>query len=137
MAIATNSGGQGEHRVPLWALFLALLALTAGEVVMYDLWVRYQFMPKYALVMVILIFTLPKAAIVMIYFMHLKFEKQLIAVLAVAPFVMACGAVLAIVSDTVTLKPGALNQQEKIGLYTAHGAGQEGHGGEPAGASEH
>lgn len=119
-----------DHKLPLWALFLCLLALTAAEVALYDLWVRYHFMPKYALVMLILAFTLPKAAIVMIYFMHLKFEKQIIILLAIVPLVMACGGVLTIVTDTVTLKPHAINQMEKIGDYShenSHG-NHHGHG---------
>lgn len=113
--------------MPLWSLFLALLALTAAEVVLYDIWVKHQFIPKYALVILILVFTLPKAAIVMIYFMHLKFEKQIIVVLAIVPFFLATGGVLAILTDTMTLKPQARNQVTAIGSYEVdHGDGDGG-----------
>ncbi len=115
-----SHGHEEPHRVPLWALFLILLALTAAEVILYDLWVNYRFVPKYALVILILVFTLPKAAIVMTYFMHLKFEKQIIIGLAVVPFVMACGVVLAILSDTLQLKPQAFNRVKAIGVYQTH-----------------
>ena len=62
----------------------------------------------------------------MIYFMHLKFEKQLIALLAVIPFFMAAFAVLVILTDIVTIKPMTHNKMEQIGVYetphdTSHG----------------
>jgi len=115
------------HQVPLWALFLVLLALTAGEVILYDLWVRYQFVPKYVLVLVILVFTLPKAAVVMTYFMHLKFEKQIIVVLAIIPFFLAAMAVLTMLTDTMTLKPRAHNKVHPIGVYEGHSQPDELH----------
>ena len=113
------------HKLPLWALFLALLALTAGEVGLYEVWRHTQFVPKIAIVLIILVLTLPKAAIVMIYFMHLKFEKQLITLLAVVPFFMAVGAVLAMLTDIVTLKPQALNIVDQIGVYETHAPGHD------------
>ena len=133
MATKKHNRSHDGHHLPLWSLFLALLALTAGEVVLYDLWVKYHFIPKYALVIVILIFTLPKAAIVMIYFMHLKFERNLVVILAVVPFPLAVGAVLAMLSDTVTLKPDAHNQVKSIGVYPQHGD----HTDHPAPADHH
>jgi caa(3)-type oxidase subunit IV len=121
---------QGRHKVPLWSIFIILSVLTAVEVALYDLWVEYRFVPKYALVIMILVFTLPKAALVMTYFMHLKFEKQIIIALAIVPFVMACGVVLAILSDTLELKPQAFNKVASIGVYHAHedGVGESDHG---------
>lgn len=103
-------------RVPLRWLFFALLVLTAAEVVLYEIWsytathFDQPFVPKYVIVLLILIFTLPKAAIVMIYFMHLKFERQLVVALAVAPFFFALLAVATTLSDTLTLKPHADNR---------------------------
>jgi cytochrome c oxidase subunit IV len=99
------------HPVPLWGLFMALLALTAAEVALFEVWSRNQWlMPKYAMVILLLVFTLPKAAIVLIFFMHLKFERQLIVALALLPFVMAIVAVLPILTDIVTLKSQSYNQ---------------------------
>ena len=120
-----HGAGHGDHKLPLWALFMVLLGLTAVEVVLYDLWVQYNFVPKYVLVLLILVFTIPKAAVVMIYFMHLKFEKQLIVVLAVVPFLLAVGAVVTVLTDTMTLKDQAFNKVEGIGVYEAHGHGDE------------
>lgn len=103
------------HGVPLWGLFIALLALTAGEVLLFEVWHRtqehdatgaitWQLMPKYAMVLLLLVFTLPKAAIVMIYFMHLKFEKQFVVLLALLPFLLALIAVIPTLVDIQTLK---------------------------------
>ncbi len=122
-----------QHRVPLWGLFLALLALTAAEVALFEVWSRNQWlMPKYAMVLLLLIFTFPKAAIVLIYFMHLKFERQLIVVLALVPFLMCGVAVLPMLSDIVTLKPQAYNQVPGLREFVpqAHG----GHGAADHGA---
>lgn len=117
----TASHGHDEHCVPVWALFLALLALTAGEVGLYECWRGGVLeVPKVAIVMIILVLTLPKAAIVMIYFMHLKFERQIITILAVVPLFLAVGAVLVIVTDTLTLAPQAQNKVSPIGVYEVH-----------------
>ena len=107
---------QAHHRVPLWGLFLALLALTAAEVALYEVWSRNQgIMPKYVMVLILIfVLTLPKAMIVLTYFMHLKFERQLIVALALIPFAMVFVAVLPILTDTVTLKPDAYNQVEGL-----------------------
>lgn len=107
-----------NHTVPLWGLFLALLALTAGEVGLYEVWRETQFVPKFVIVLIILVLTLPKAAIVMIYFMHLKFEKPLIVALAVGPLVFVLLAVLPTLTDIRTLKPRLHNQVSQI---TGHG----------------
>ncbi len=102
---------QKDHHIPLWGLFLALLVLTTAEVVLFEVWSRNQWlMPKYAMVLLLLLFTLPKAVIVLTYFMHLKFERQLIVFLAMAPFVMVFVAVLPILTDIVTLKDQSYNQ---------------------------
>ncbi len=111
------------HTVPLWGLFLALLALTAAEVALFEVWSHSNlrgepFMPKYAMVLILLIvLTIPKAAIVMIYFMHLKFERQLVVLLALTPLITAAIAVLPTLTDAKTLK----NWGQSYNL--AHGLG--------------
>ena len=97
------------HSIPLWGLFLALLVLTAAEVGLFEFWSHtnlagHPFIPKFAMVMLLLLFTLPKAAIVMIYFMHLKFEKQLIVLLAITPLFTAAIAVLVTTTDNQALR---------------------------------
>jgi hypothetical protein len=126
-----------EHKVPLWGLFLALLALTAAEVGLFEVWHASAhdgepFIPKFAMVLLLLLFTLPKAAIVMIYFMHLKFEKQLVIALALLPFVTAGLAVLPTLTDVKTLDGHGqtYNKVPDLKDFTPHGGA--GHGVEPA-----
>ncbi len=105
MSTATAHAHTHDHKIPLWGLFLALLALTGAEVGLYEVWLHGAklgdpFIPKYAMVLIILIvLTLPKAAIVMIYFMHLKFEKQFVLVLSLVPLLFAAICVLGALSD--------------------------------------
>jgi caa(3)-type oxidase subunit IV len=132
------------HSIPLWGLFLALLALTAAEVGLFEFWSRtnlagHPFIPKFAMVLLLLIFTLPKAAIVMIYFMHLKFEKQLVVLLAIIPFFTAAIAILVTTTDNQTLRaddkmdnhvPALVNfAPNKSHGHGEHAAGE--HGSEP------
>jgi hypothetical protein len=133
-----------HHGVPLATLFIALLVLTAGEVAIFEIWSHIPFVPKYVMVLMLLILTLPKAAIVMIYFMHLKFEKQFVVLLAVAPLVLVLLAVLPTLSDAMTLKNRgqAMNQVRGLNEWVpAHGHGSGGHGTsqgvEPAGEAGH
>lgn len=148
-----DSGHHGKdhgHAIPLWGLFLALLALTAGEVALFEIWHRtqevdaagnitWQLMPKYAMVLLLFVFTLPKAAIVLIFFMHLKFEKQFIVLLALLPFVFALIAVLPTLTDIKTLlnhgQTYNLVPHEDLAGYNPHGGGHHGtpaHKGEAA-----
>ena len=127
-----------QHRVPLLGLFAVLLALTGAEVALFEIWSRNQWlMPKYAMVLLLLLFTLPKAAIVLIYFMHLRFERQLVVTLALIPFVVAAIAVLPILSDIMTLKDRSYNQVEHLREFGSdqndhHGPGDETNHGTPA-----
>jgi cytochrome c oxidase subunit IV len=96
------------HAVPLWGLFLALLALTAAEVGLFEFW-HYTaqhhaepIFPKAVMVALLLVMTLPKAAIVMVYFMHLKFERPLVVFLAVLPLLMVFICVVPSLSDIVS-----------------------------------
>ena len=123
-----------DHGVPLFALFLALLLLTGAEIALYEIYrhaeqAGHPLMSKTALVLVLLIvLTLPKASIVMIYFMHLKFERQLIILLATVPLLMTFIVVLPILSDTLVLKSRAYNQAVQ-GVYNPLDAGEGDHAG--------
>lgn len=121
----TENHGHG-HALKLFPFFLALLALTAAEVGLYEWW-RHSWemvdgekvfvIPKFALVLLVLVFTLPKAYIVLVYFMHIKFERAFIVWLAVIPLMMTFLAVLPTLTDTATLKPRKLNHTKVIGVY--------------------
>lgn len=134
-ATAHAHGHGGGHTVPLVGLFLALLALTAAEVGLFEFWHASAadgdpIFPKYVMVILLLVMTLPKAAIVMIYFMHLKFEKPFVVLLAVVPLLMVFIAVLPSLIDSLTLKKHGLtlNKVENLDQYSTfsengHGAG--------------
>lgn len=135
------------HIVPLWGLFVALLALTAAEVGLYEFWQRsgeqvngqmVYFIPKFAIVLLILVFTLPKALVVLIFFMHLKFEKQMIVTLAIVPFIVAGIAVLLTLSDTKALHDQAQASRSVAGLkdYSLH-RHKRGSGGQVSGDGDH
>ena len=87
--------------------FIALSALTVGEVGLFELWRSTQFVPKIVVVMIILGLTLPKAAIVMIFFMHLRYEKLVLIIIAVAPLILVFIAILPTLTDikTVNARP--------------------------------
>jgi len=104
MSDTTDHGHKHQHSVPLMTLFLALLALTAGEVALFEIWTVTHFVPKFVMVLMLLILTLPKAAIVMIYFMHLKFEKQFVVWLAIGPLLLVLIAIAPTLVDAVTLR---------------------------------
>ncbi len=103
-----------DHKVPLWGMFLALLVLTVAEVGLYETWSAVpalkEAIPKYALVLTILIFTLPKAMIVLVWFMHLKFEKLFVVILALCPFVFAAIAVLPTLTDVIAVKDRSMGR---------------------------
>ena len=97
-----------KHSVNLPVCFLLLLLFTAAEIALYEFWRHTRdagspFVPKYVLVLRIFLFTLPKAFIVMTYFMHLRFERSLLVLIAMVPFVMVAIAILPSLTDTRAL----------------------------------
>ena len=95
--------------VNLPVCFFLLLLFTAAEIGLYEFWRHTRdhwdepFVPKFVVVMLIFLFTLPKAFIVLSYFMHLRFERSLVVLIALVPFVMVAIAVLPILTDIRTL----------------------------------
>ena len=149
----TSAGAHGHasggHALKLMPFFLALLALTMAEVGLYEWWrttaeiipgevggtpEKVYAIPKFALVLIILVFTLPKAYIVMVYFMHLRFEKAIVVTLAIVPLLLVFVCVLPTLTDGTVLKKQRLQLVESIGHYESSHAKYEhvpvGHGGE-------
>ncbi len=132
-AVSNESHAKGHgHALKLMPLFLALLALTAAEVGLSEWWARTGevpeggtekvfAIPKFALVLLILIFTLPKAYIVLVYFMHLRFEKAVVVVLAVVPLLLVWICVLPTLTDGTVLKEQRWYHPQIIGLYEKPG----------------
>ncbi len=142
------------HSVPIWAIFAILLAFTVAEVGMFVQWTAsYEnaivarslgdlaalpFMSKATMVMVLLVgLTIPKAAIVMVYFMHLKFEKHLIVFLAVMPIIMIPLVFSPALIDSQTLRAnGKTDDRYKTQIDAGHGQGSKHKAAEESGDSD-
>ena len=75
-------------------VFYVLLVLTIVEVT-----IVYLGLPKMLLVALLVIFAVWKASLVAMHFMHLKFEKRTLAVVALAPFVLCVFLILMLMPD--------------------------------------
>jgi caa(3)-type oxidase subunit IV len=75
-------------------VFYVLLVLTIVEVA-----IVYIGLPKMLLVALLVIFAVWKASLVAMHFMHLKFEKRTLAVVALTPFVLCVFLILMLMPD--------------------------------------
>ncbi len=75
-------------------IFYILLVLTIVEVA-----IVYLGLPKILLAALLVIFAVWKAALVAMHFMHLKFEKKTLALIALAPFVLCVFLILMLLPD--------------------------------------
>ncbi|HEV8724387.1 MAG TPA: cytochrome C oxidase subunit IV family protein [Candidatus Binatia bacterium] len=75
-------------------IFYILLVLTIVEVA-----IVYLGLPKILLWSLLVILAVWKAALVAMHFMHLKFEKRTLALVALAPFVLCVLLILMLLPD--------------------------------------
>ncbi|MDP2602790.1 MAG: cytochrome C oxidase subunit IV family protein [Deltaproteobacteria bacterium] len=75
-------------------VFWWLLALTIIEVA-----VIYLPIAKFAITIMLITMAITKAALVALYFMHLKFERRTLALVAVCPFVLCVFLILMLTPD--------------------------------------
>ena len=75
-------------------MFYVLLVLTIVEVA-----IVYLGLPKILLAALLVIFAVWKASLVAMHFMHLKFEKRTLAVVALTPFVLCVFLILMLMPD--------------------------------------
>ena len=75
-------------------VFYVLLVLTIVEVA-----IVYLGLPKILLVALLVIFAVWKASLVAMHFMHLKFEKRTLALVALTPFVLCVFLILMLMPD--------------------------------------
>jgi cytochrome c oxidase subunit 4 len=75
----------GHPQPNYMGVFWWLLALTIAEVV-----VAYAGFPKLIMVILLVGMAFTKAAMVALYFMHLKFERSTLALIALTPLIL-CG----------------------------------------------
>jgi caa(3)-type oxidase subunit IV len=102
----------GEHKHPNYmAIFYWLAVLTVGEIGVVFL-PDYISMTKLAVGVFLCAFAIVKAAIVAMYFMHLKFETRTLGLIAITPLIIATLLVFVILPDafhvdhkTANLKP--------------------------------
>ena len=90
-----------QHEEPnYWYVWIALLILTIVE-----LGVAKASMPKAAMVFLLCVLALAKAALVAMYFMHLKFERFALMLIVVTPLVLSAILYVGLVPDAVTHVP--------------------------------
>jgi caa(3)-type oxidase subunit IV len=83
------------HSAPAYIkIFYILVVLTVVEVA-----IVYLGLPKMLLATLLVAFAVWKAALVAMHFMHLKFEKRTLAVVALAPFVLCVFLILMLMPD--------------------------------------
>ena len=75
-------------------VFYVLLVLTIVEVA-----IVYMGLPKMLLVALLVIFAVWKASLVAMHFMHLKFEKKTLALVALSPFILCVFLILMLMPD--------------------------------------
>ena len=109
--IVTGKGDEKEHKIRVDVMKAVATAESLLKII------KEFAIPKFALVLLILIFTLPKAYIVLVYFMHLRFEKAIVVVLAVVPLLLVWICVLPTLNDGTVLKKQRWYHPEVIGLY--------------------
>jgi cytochrome c oxidase subunit 4 len=84
-----------EHKHPNYmAIFYYLAILTAVE-----LGVIFLPIPKFVIAALLCVFAVWKAALVAMYFMHLKLETRTLALIAVTPLTIATLLVLVLLPD--------------------------------------
>jgi len=75
-------------------IFYILLVLTIVEVA-----IVYLGLPKILLAALLVIFAVWKAALVAMHFMHLKFEKRTLTLVAITPFILCVFLILMLMPD--------------------------------------
>jgi len=75
-------------------IFWLLLILTIVEVA-----IVYLGVPRMLLVGLLVIFAVWKAALVAMHFMHLKFEKKTLSIVAIIPFILCVFLILMLLPD--------------------------------------
>jgi cytochrome c oxidase subunit 4 len=83
------------HKEPNYmGVFWWLLGLTIVEVL-----IIYLHISKMAIVAMLVTLAVTKAALVAMYFMHLKFERRTLALVALSPFVLCVFLILMLTPD--------------------------------------
>lgn len=81
-------------------VFWWLVALTIAEVA-----VAYTHMPKLIMVILLVGMAFTKAAMVALYFMHLKFERSTLTLIALTPLILCVFLILMLLPDIHPMIP--------------------------------
>jgi len=87
----TSASHSSSHYIKI---FYILLVLTIVEVA-----IVYLGLPKLLLAALLVIFAVWKAALVAMHFMHLKFERRTLALIALSPFILCVFLILMLTPD--------------------------------------
>jgi cytochrome c oxidase subunit IV len=85
---------QAHSQPNYMGVFWWLLALTIAEVA-----VAYAHMPKLIMVILLVGMAFTKAAMVALYFMHLKFERSTLTLIALTPLILCVFLILMLFPD--------------------------------------
>lgn len=86
--------GSKHKHPPYIAIFVALTILTVGE-----LFVAFLPWGRTTLIVILLFLAVWKALMVALYFMHLRFEKSPVRILAAAPLPLTVIVVIAVMTE--------------------------------------
>jgi cytochrome c oxidase subunit 4 len=84
-----------EHKVNYWSIWFYLLVMTIAEV-----GIVYIPMPRMMLAVILIAFALAKAILVAAYFMHLRWERKTMWIVAGAPMVFATILTIGLIPDS-------------------------------------
>jgi cytochrome c oxidase subunit 4 len=99
----------GTHQEPNYmAVFYSLAVLTALEI-----GVAYmRVLPLLVMGFLLIVLALTKAALVGMYFMHLKFEKRTLGIIAMTPLILCTLLIIALLPDLT----GTRRHSEKVAV---------------------
>lgn len=109
------------HKEPNYmAVFAALAVLTVLEI-----GVVYVPMSKLLIGIILILLALAKAALVALYFMHLKYEKLALGVIALTPLIICTILIIGLLPD-LTGTPHASQMTEQAQVEAIQGGGNGG-----------
>jgi cytochrome c oxidase subunit 4 len=97
---ATASAGKGHAHPNYWAIWGWLFVLTVAEVIVAVLPVGLAY-PHAAKVLLLVSLALTKAALVALYFMHLRFEKRTLGLIAMTPLFLCVFLLFMLLPDSI------------------------------------
>jgi len=94
--MSPHTAPDGGHKEPnYWAVIITLTILTAVEIGVIKLPLA-----KFSIGVLLVGFALTKAILVAVYFMHLKFEKKTLAIIAATPLILCTLLMFALLPDS-------------------------------------